>query len=123
MYDLAKLPEAVFHAFVLGLLANLRNVYEIRSNPEAGYGRADILMIPKTLNYPAYIIEFKTTLHAADGREKAKNAMIQIRKTEYEAALKNAGIKPEQKIKIAIILQGKKVMVRTDSETLNSNNF
>ena len=30
MYDVAKLL-AVFHAFVLGLLANLRNVYEIRS--------------------------------------------------------------------------------------------
>jgi hypothetical protein len=54
------LPEAVFHAFVLGLLANLRSVYDIRSQAESGLGRADIIMITKTSRYPAgYLIEFK----------------------------------------------------------------
>ncbi|HOW05892.1 PD-(D/E)XK nuclease domain-containing protein, partial [Methanospirillum hungatei] len=113
MYDLAKLPEAVFHAFVLGLLANLRTVYEIRSNAEAGFGRADILMIPKTRDYPtAYVIEFKTT----DGQQNTEivsDALNQIRNQEYEAALSNAGISDEQIVRLAIILQGKEVRVAT----------
>jgi hypothetical protein len=113
MYDLAKLPEAVFHAFVLGLLANLRTVYEIRSNAEAGFGRADILMIPRTRDYPiAYIIEFKTT----DGQrntEISSKALGQIKKQEYEAALSNAGIPDDLIVRLAIILQGKEVRVAT----------
>ena len=91
MHDLARLPEAVFHAFILGLLANIRNLYEIRSNPEAGYGRADILMVPKTREYPvAYIIEFKTVDQKADPEVMAANALDQIRGKEYDAALSNA---------------------------------
>jgi len=44
-YDVGRCPEAVYHAFILGLLANLRSIYDIRSNPESGYGRSDILMV------------------------------------------------------------------------------
>src|SRR5689334_15266901 len=36
-------PERVYHAFVLGLLVSLAPTYEVRSNPEAGYGRVDVL--------------------------------------------------------------------------------
>ncbi|MDX8551794.1 PD-(D/E)XK nuclease domain-containing protein [Methanospirillum purgamenti] len=83
MYDLAKLPEAVFHACVLGLHANLRSVYEIRSNAEAGYGRVDILMIPKTREYPyAYIIEFKTVDSLSDGEKTISRALDQIHTKE-----------------------------------------
>ena len=111
MYDLARLPEAVFHAFVLGLLANLRTVYEIRSNAEAGYGRADILMIPRTRDYPvAYIIEFKTREEQSDV-EKTADPLAQIRKKEYEAALTNVGIPEERIVRLGIVLQGKKVRV------------
>jgi hypothetical protein len=116
IYDLAKLPEAVYHAFVLGLLANLRTIYEIRSNPEAGYGRADILMIPKnTQHLSAYIIEFKTT-YAKKGKEKTiRNAIGQIREKEYSSAVLNAGIMPDKIIKLAIILQGKNVIVEIEN--------
>ena len=111
MYDLAKLPEAVFHAFVLGLLANLRTVYEIRSNAEAGFGRADILMIPRTRDYPiAYVIEFKTT-DGQQNKEIGSKALGQIRNQEYEAALSNAGVPDERTVRLAITLQGKEVRV------------
>ncbi len=116
MYDLAKLPEAVFHAFILGLLANLRNIYEIRSNPEAGYGRADILMIPrKSHQFFAYIIEFKTTDIKTDKEKTTQDAIEQIREKEYISAILNAGIKPDKIIKLAIILQGKKVIVEIEN--------
>ena len=120
MYDLAKLPEAVFHAFVLGLLADLRNIYEIRSNAETGYGRADILMIPKNQEYPAaYVIEFKTIDSDNNEIKKRTNALDQIRKKEYSSALKNAGVKDDKIINLAIILHGKKVSVEIDGDYVN----
>lgn len=117
MYDLAKLPEAVFHAFFLGLLANLRNVYEIRSNVEAGYGRADILMIPKTREYQTgYIIEFKTSDSEKNNKKIKEDALNQIRVKEYQTALINAGVRNDQIVKIAVILQGKKILISFDSD-------
>jgi len=113
MYDIARLPEAVFHAFVLGLLANLRSVYEIRSNTESGYDRADILMIPKTTKYPiGYVMDFKSIDLKTDPNESAERALFQIQGMEYMAALHNAGVSPDQVRTLAIILQGKKVIVR-----------
>jgi hypothetical protein len=92
MYDLAKLPEAVFHAFVLGLLANLRYVYEIRSNPESGYGRADIIMVPKIPKYPtAYVIEFKSISQNEDINKVCSQALAQIHEKVYSSAVHNAG--------------------------------
>ncbi|NJO02327.1 MAG: hypothetical protein HC880_12120 [Bacteroidia bacterium] len=40
-------PESFYHAFVLGLLVNLEERYEIKSNRESGTGRYDIMLIPK----------------------------------------------------------------------------
>jgi len=72
-HDLARLPEAVFHAFIFGLLANLRSVYDIRSNKESGYGRADIIMIPKGTRYPvAYVFEFKSIPKEEDNEASAR---------------------------------------------------
>jgi len=113
MYDLAKLPEAVFHAFVLGLLANLRSVYEIRSNAESGYGRADILMIPKTQKYPTgYCIEFKSIDSKKDPNKAAESAYVQVQEKGYITALNKAGVNLDKVRILAIILQGKTIVVR-----------
>jgi len=112
-HDLAKLPEAVFHAFVLGLLANLRAVYEIRSQPETGFGRADILMIPKDERFPvAYVIEFKSVRADEDIEESAEKALFQVQKKHYDTALRSAGIHTTRIRRLAIVLQGKTVVVR-----------
>lgn len=55
-------PERFYHGFVLGLIADQTDIYEIRSNRESGFGRYDVMMIPKikeTKKYPAIIMEFK----------------------------------------------------------------
>ena len=120
MYDLAKQPEAVFHAFVLGLLANLREVYEIRSNAESGYGRADILMIPKTGRYPTgYIIEFKSIGQKEDIKQACSRALAQIHEKTYSAAVYNAGIPKDRVRSLAIILQGKRVLVGEEEQGEN----
>ncbi|MES2200294.1 MAG: AAA family ATPase, partial [Chlamydiota bacterium] len=54
-----KAPERVYHAFVLGLLASLRDSYEIKSNKESGLGRYDVCLFPKDLEKLGIILEFK----------------------------------------------------------------
>ncbi len=112
-HDVARQAEAVFHAFVLGLLANLRSVYEIRSNAESGYGRADIVMRPKTERYPlAYVIEFKSIAESADAESALAVAVAQIDERDYPAPLRVAGVREEHLRKLAIVLAGKRIHVR-----------
>ena len=112
-HDIGKMPEAVFHAFVLGMLATLREVYEIRSNAETGYGRADIVMRPKKEEkFPyGYVIEFKSVGKEDEMEIAAGSALSQIETKEYYTSLLESGIKPEYIKKVGIILAGKKVKV------------
>lgn len=111
-HDVAKLPEAVFHAFTLGLLANLRQIYEIRSNVEAGYGRADILMRPKTAAYPlGFTIEFKAIPSDADAATATAEALAQIEARDYAADLLESGVSANLIRKLAIVVAGKRVTV------------
>ena len=55
-------PERFYHGFVLGLIADQTDIYEIRSNRESGSGIYDVMMIPKErekTKIPAIILEFK----------------------------------------------------------------
>jgi hypothetical protein len=111
-HDAARQPEAVFHAFVLGLLANLRSLYEIRSNAESGYGRADIAMRPKTDRCPlAYVIEFKSVPESADAEKSLAQALAQIDDKAYPAQLREAGVRDEHLRRLAVVLQGKRIHV------------
>ena len=108
-----RFPEVVYHAFVLGLLANLRGVYEILSEPESGYGRADILMVPKTEDYPhGYVIEFKSLASGEDLEASAAAALEQIEKRAYAARLREAGVAEENIRRLAVVVRGKEVCVR-----------
>lgn len=40
-------PERFYHGFVLGLLVELRDRYEVKSNRESGYGRYDVMLISR----------------------------------------------------------------------------
>ena len=52
-------PERFYHGFVLGLLVEVRDLYEVRSNRESGYGRYDVILIPRNLDRDAMILESK----------------------------------------------------------------
>ncbi len=43
----ASEPEKIYHAFVLGMLLGLSDTHEVKSNRESGYGRYDVILIPK----------------------------------------------------------------------------
>ena len=109
-------PEAVFHAFFLGLLANLRSVYEIRSNNEVGYGRADIVMRPTTERFPSgFVVEFKSIKKGEDTDmdRELKKAMEQIEEKKYVTNLHEAGVSTVYRI--ALVLKGKDIRVLVES--------
>jgi hypothetical protein len=62
VHDLgSKLPEKFYHGFMLGLISGIdQKHYQISSNRESGYGRFDIIIIPKDSKKLGIIIEVKT---------------------------------------------------------------
>ncbi|NME72737.1 AAA family ATPase [Flammeovirga aprica] len=83
-------PERVYHAFVLGLMAHLSNRFIVKSNPETGLGRADLLIYPKDTNDPrGWILEFKAKkpYQKQTLEEMAKEAMQQIHDSKYITTL------------------------------------
>ncbi len=106
-------PEAVYQAFVLGMLLNLGQDYEINSNRELGYGRYDILILPKKDRLkPAVILEMKSIAgFYKDEPEKAMDeALKQIERRAYAKELNNRGF--SKIIKVAVVSDGKKVWVK-----------
>ena len=115
-HDTGKYPEAVFHAFTLGLLANLRGIYEIHSNPETGYGRADILLRPRGERFPlGFVIEFKSLPEDGDLEQAVTDALAQIEAKQYAGRLLEAGVPAEQIRKLAVVVSGRQVRVRAAS--------
>ena len=108
-----KNPEAVYQAFVLGMLLNLGQEYEISSNRELGYGRYDILVIPKSdHSRQAVLLEMKSIagFYKEDPHKAMQDAVEQIGKRSYARELEARGFKDV--IKIAVVSDGKRVWVR-----------
>jgi hemerythrin superfamily protein len=108
-----KEPEKVYHAFVLGLLTHLMDRYVIRSNRESGYGRYDVLMIPKKSAEPGFIFEFKKVNRPKEENEKEamKSALEQIQNKQYATELRDLGIK--QIWGIGVVVDKKQVWVES----------
>lgn len=105
-------PERVYHAFVLGLLAHLEPEYRVRSERESGYGRSDVLIIPRERGRPGAVLELKRVLE--DRGESVDDALAsarqQIAERDYAAELRTAGAHPIHTV--AIAFAGKRVWVR-----------
>ena len=107
-------PERFYHGFVLGLIADQTDIYEIRSNRESGFGRYDIMLEPKHPGKDnAVILEFKVR-SARKGKsleETAQSAIAQIRERKYSEELKMKGITDSQIKEYGVAFEGKTVLI------------
>lgn len=109
-------PERFYHGFVPGLIADQTDIYEIRSNRESGFGRYDVMMIPKikeTKKYPAIIMEFKVrNIKREESLEDTvQTALTQIKEKCYDAELYDRGLKKEEIHHYGFAFEGKKVLI------------
>ncbi len=111
-HDFGNKSEKVYHALVAGLLIWMTDTHEIKSNRESGYGRYDIMIVPRDPSQIGYVIEFKTVdKNNNETMESAlKKALKQIEDKKYETELVDRGIK--QIKKLAIAFSGKDVSVK-----------
>ena len=109
-------PERFYHGFVLGLLVEFREKYEIISNGESGFGRYDIMMVPRQADNPktpGFVIEFKVhhPEKEKDLEETVKNALKQIDEKPYDARILCRGVKKENIRHYGFAFEGKKVLI------------
>lgn len=103
--------EGFYHGMMLGLCAVLSDRYNVRSNRESGFGRFDIMLIPKISSMPGFIYEFKYTKdEKTDLYMLADEALKQIDEKRYETDLIGSGV--DNIVKIGIAFRGKKAVVR-----------
>ena len=119
-FDIAKgaadddAPERFYHGFVLGLMVELDGRFKISSNRESGFGRYDIMLVPKDREKDcAYIIEFKVhkPMKEKDLAETVANALNQIEEKRYEAKLVADGFVPENIRKYGFAFKGKECLI------------
>jgi hypothetical protein len=79
--------ENSYHMLFLGMCISVSDLYEIRSNIEAGHGRSDILMKSRVEKRRHIIIEFKKA-KKGEGLDKLKEkALQQIKANKYYTGL------------------------------------
>ena len=109
-------PERFYHGFVLGLIVELSDRYEVKSNRESGFGRYDVMIIPLDKSEKAIVLGFK--VHENDEEktleETVSSALAQIEEKKYDTELINAGVKKENIRHYGFAFEGKKVLIGTD---------
>ena len=106
-------PERFYHGFVLGLMVEQAENYEIRSNRESGFGRYDIMMIPKKNNLPAIVIEFKVYNPRREQtlEDTVHVALKQIEEKSYDTELIARGIEKDRIRHYGFAFEGKRVLI------------
>ncbi len=106
-------PERFYHGFVLGLLVELRNEYLLKSNRESGYGRYDVMLIPKEKEKNAIIMEFKVFENNEEAtlKETVQSALRQIEEKQYDTELLTMGFSKEKIKHYGFAFEGKTVLI------------
>ena len=105
-------PERFYHGFMLGLLVELRDRYQVKSNRESGYGRYDVMLIPRNVAENAMILEFKVKeTEEKTLQETVQKALAQIEIKKCDVELKERGIPKERIRHYGFAFEGKKVLI------------
>lgn len=105
--------------FVLGLLVDLADRYEVMSNREmrikraSSFGRYDVLLNPKRPGDDGIILEFKVydPDEEASLQETVQAALNQIKEKQYEQTLLTQGIEKERIRKYGFAFRGKEMLI------------
>ena len=116
LYAMTRKSSRFYHGFVLGLMVDKREDYIIKSNKESGFGRYDVMMIPRDTensNLPGLILEFKVINHSMEKslEETVKSALQQIEEKKYDTELLKAGVKKENIRHYGFAFEGKNVLI------------
>ena len=106
-YDTNKKFENPYQTLLAGFFYALDDYYEMKPNPETGYGRADIILKPRNKKWSGYIFELKRA-KTKNLEKEAEKALEQIEEKKYDTLLINEGIK--EIIKIGLVFDGKKAV-------------
>jgi len=112
-----RAPEAVYQAFLLGMLVRLMRTHEVTSNREAGLGRHDILAAPRTPGQPGALMEIKVAASAEEApvRRALAEALAQLTDRGYAEALRERGAQPI--VAYAIACHGKQVWAQREGDS------
>ena len=100
--------ENFHHGYILGLLMYGVRYYEVYSNREYGYGRPDIVLIPKDKSKTAHVFEFKwsSTKSSKTLEGLMREAKTQIAEKNYASGVKSVHT-VEKVVSIAVGFKGK----------------
>jgi len=106
-------PERFYHGFVLGMVVDWSDKYQVKSNRESGFGRYDVMIIPFDKKEKAFIFEFKVLERAEEKslEDTVANALAQIEEKKYESELTAAGFVPKNIRKYGFAFQGRKCLI------------
>jgi hypothetical protein len=96
MWDVAayRPPERFYHGFVLGALVGLGDRYDVQSNPESGYGRCDVMLVPRQGGGAAAVLELKVAAEGESPAQALDQALRQVRERGYAEAARARGADP-----------------------------
>ncbi len=91
------------------MIVSLSDKYEVKSNKESGYGRYDVMLIPKDTSKLGIIMEFKKIddFMSKSIEKGIEEALNQIEENKYEAEIRERNI--SNILKLAIVFKGKKM--------------
>lgn len=101
--------ESVYQAFVVGLLVHLEPTHRVYSNREAGYGRADVMIAPRTPG-PGAVLELKRILPSETADTAISKAVAQLKDRDYAAEVRATGATEVHQY--AVVFDGKRCWVR-----------
>ena len=106
-HDITKYYENPYHMLLLGFFYALDGYYLPKSNMEAGYGRADIILFPRDKTKAGYILELKRA-YTKKLEKEVEKALQQIDENKYYVELDRYGVK--EIIKLGYVFDSKKVI-------------